>query len=102
MAFRSLYFFPLLCICSALHAQQGIPKTQPQPALQSINTFNKENKEINLQPLPPAFYTQHLPFFCRQELKMEHTLHTPVKIRVGSIESCNYLEQKPGYQYLSK
>jgi hypothetical protein len=54
--------------------------------------------------LPPQpvisnnFYAQHLPFFCRQELKMQDA-HIPLAIRVGRIEDCNWLEQKPGYIY---
>ena len=36
-------------------------------------------------------------FFCRKEWQLEKTIKVPVKIRVGSIDQCNYLEQKPGY-----
>ncbi len=48
-----------------------------------------------LRPLqvPANFYTQRLGFFCRQELKMQNA-HIPVTFRLGSMENCNYLEQK--------
>ena len=49
------------------------------------------------QAIPQNFYTQHLPFFCRQELKMQQA-HVPVTFRLGSMDYCNYLEQKPGYR----
>ena len=51
----------------------------------------------NIQMIPLNFYAQHLGFFCRQELKMER-VHVPVAFRVGTMDQCNYLEQKPGYK----
>ena len=56
-----------------------------------INTF--QNKQV----IPIDLYTQHLSFFCRQELKMQQA-HVPVTFRLGSMDQCNYLEQKPGYK----
>jgi len=47
--------------------------------------------------IPQNFYTQHLGFFCRQELKMQE-VHVPVTFRLGSMDNCNWLEQKPGYR----
>jgi len=49
------------------------------------------------QAIPQNFYTQHFGFFCRQELKMEE-VHVPVAFRLGSMDYCNWLEQKPGYR----
>lgn len=94
----------MVCFCctNAVWAQQKV--AQPKlfhPMDLTVNTFNPEKKTV-VQPLSSAFYTQHLAFFCRQELKLEHIVHTPVKIRAGSVDACNYLEQKPGYQYLNR
>lgn len=50
-----------------------------------------------IQPIPQDYYAQHLGFFCRQELKMQRA-KVPVTFRVGSMEQCNRLEQKPGYR----
>ncbi len=47
--------------------------------------------------IPQNLYTQYLPFFCRQELKMQQA-HVPITFRLGSMENCNVLEQKPGYR----
>ena len=41
-------------------------------------------------------------FFCRKEWQLEQKIKIPVRIRVGSIEQCNYLEQKPGYTFQVK
>ena len=49
------------------------------------------------QIIPQNYYTQHLGFFCRQELKMQQA-KIPVTFRVGSMDQCNTLEQKPGYR----
>ncbi len=62
-----------------------------------MHTFDAGNTFQNKQPIAPDLYTQHLPFFCRQELKMKQA-HVPVTFRIGSIDQCNYLEQKPGYR----
>jgi hypothetical protein len=39
-------------------------------------------------------YTRNLAFFCRQELKLEKALRIPVRMRMGSLKQCNYLEGK--------
>lgn len=49
------------------------------------------------QPVPPDFYCNGLGFFCRQELKMQKQ-NIPVIFRLGSVDNCNRLEQKPGYR----
>jgi hypothetical protein len=51
----------------------------------------------NARGIPQSFYTQHFGFFCRQELKMQR-IHVPVTFRLGSMDHCNELEQKPGYR----
>ncbi len=40
-----------------------------------------------------------MPFFCRQEVKWEQTLKFPLRIRLGSVDQANWLEQK-GDRYL--
>ncbi|MBL7718229.1 MAG: hypothetical protein JNL72_05275 [Flavipsychrobacter sp.] len=50
-----------------------------------------------MQPaLPANLSTRNYGFFCRQELKLERR-NIPLRFRLGSLEQCNYLEQKPGY-----
>lgn len=45
--------------------------------------------------IPPDLHTRQFSFFCRQELKMKKA-HLPLAFRIGSMEYCNWLEQKPG------
>jgi hypothetical protein len=55
--------------------------------------------KTNLQTLPANQATVNYGFFCRQELQMEKR-NIPVKLRVGSMDYCNWLENKPGYSHL--
>jgi len=48
----------------------------------------------SLMLITPDYYTQHFGFFCKQELRVEKTLKIPLRIRMGSLEQCNYLEGK--------
>ncbi len=46
--------------------------------------------------IPDNYSTKGLGFFCRQEIKMQQ-INVPVTFRLGSMDYCNKLEQKPGY-----
>lgn len=66
--------------------------------LQTFSTIATESESGKLlKTVPSDLYTHHLGFFCRQELKMQRA-HIPVTFRLGSMNYCNYLEQKPGYK----
>jgi len=57
----------------------------------------------NISPsmlVSPSFYTTRLPFFCRQELKIEHAVGIPFKFRLGSVQYVDYLERKKGAEIL--
>jgi hypothetical protein len=49
------------------------------------------------QFIAPDHFTRNFGFFCRQELKLEKA-HVPVHFRLGSMDLCNKLEDKPGYR----
>lgn len=52
-------------------------------------------KITNTSAIPADFSMCRYGFFCRQELKIEKTTKIPLRIRLGSLEQCNYYEGKP-------
>lgn len=58
----------------------------------------KTTGKFSFQTLPENYAIQKLPFFCRQENKLEKITKIPFKLRVGDVNDCNYLEQKTGYK----
>jgi len=62
--------------------------------LQAASTFLQPAGGNGLQPVEKNRYVNGFAFFCRQELKLEKKLRIPVRLRVGSLEQCNKLEQK--------
>lgn len=58
--------------------------------VQSIENFNATFPSM----IPGNFATCDYGFFCRQELKIEKNTNIPFRIRLGSLEQCNYYEGK--------
>ena len=44
--------------------------------------------------IPGNFVTCDYGFFCRQELRIEKATNLPIRLRLGSLEQCNYYEGK--------
>ena len=47
-----------------------------------------------LKSIPENYYLQNIGIFCKQEWKFEKTTKIPLRIRVGSLQQCNWLEGK--------
>ena len=65
------------------------PKLKTRPG----NFFMKIT-DINYNIIRPDFYTQNFGFFCKKELQLEKMTRIPVKIRLGSVQQCDWLEGK--------
>ena len=50
---------------------------------------------ISPKIIPANFSMCNYGFFCRQELKVEKATNIPIRLRLGSLEQCNYYEGKP-------
>lgn len=48
-----------------------------------------------LRFIEDGYYIKHVGFFCRKEWQIEKTISIPLRLRLGSLEYTNYLEQKP-------
>lgn len=84
--------------CNAAIAQNKADSiTNDHLKRHSIPTISAE-RNFSFTPLPANYATQKLPFFCRQENKLEKITKIPFRLRVGDVSDCNYLEQKPGYK----
>ena len=51
---------------------------------------------VQVQLVQSNLYTKDLGFFCRQELKIEQQTRVPLRLRLGNMEYCNWMEQKAG------
>lgn len=60
----------------------------------SIVSLHQLSKSINFSTIPADFSTCNYGFFCRQELKIEKATKLPIRIRLGSLQKCNYYEGK--------
>lgn len=88
--------FPATVIAQ-YHSKVVIPIDTPM----IVAKFNNTVPVIKLASLEADYYTKHFGFFCKQELKMQQQ-HIPLTFRLGSMDYCNWLEQKPGYKFFNK
>lgn len=44
--------------------------------------------------VPPNYYSSHLGFFCKQEIKRDKKSIIPIRFRLGSMDYCDKLEGK--------
>ncbi|MGK0387595.1 MAG: hypothetical protein ACI94Y_000321 [Maribacter sp.] len=68
----------------------------------SYNFFTnsiKENDENTSLVCTPYKGKAHTAFFCRMEDKLEHKVKLPVRVRLGTLDYVDQLEQKRTYRY---
>jgi hypothetical protein len=66
---------------------------QTQLSFHPHNTDSLKQKPVVFK-LSPDVYVKNFGVMCRQEWKLEKYLHVPLRLRMGSLEQCNYLEGK--------
>lgn len=80
--------------------QVGLP-ADPSFSAGTSNPYAGRKLEpvvFSLKAIPvisPGYYTERLGFFCRKELQLQKITVLPLRIRLGSADYVNWLEQKP-------
>lgn len=54
-----------------------------------------KNDTTKVVIISPGYYTASIGFFCKKELQLDKITPLPVRIRLGSLEYVNWMEQKP-------
>ncbi len=93
-----IYIVLFGCSPTLLYGQSLMNSFSLKTPIKSTGLNHKGvNNTIAVFVLPPDFHTKQFGFFCRQELFLQRT-NIPLVFRLGSVEMCNTLEQKPGYR----
>ena len=99
-------FFCMIFVMNGLLAQTYLQKTVPlsefniplKPLVVSLSLNNQPFKLPDSKPLlSPNYYSAHLSFFCKQEIKMEKVAKIQIKFRLGTVEECDRMEGKRKY-----
>ena len=91
--------FLFVALFSAAQTDKSIllPVTRPFTFTNPLLFFHLKNDiapTLSIKIINRDFYTQHFGFFCKKELAFEKTIKVPLRIRLGSLQQCNYLEGK--------
>jgi hypothetical protein len=84
---RICLFVNLLLIASFAEAQRLYPADVTARYADSLKTQLQKT-------VPPNYYITHLPFFCKKEWQIEKATKIPFRLRLGSLEYVNALEDK--------
>jgi hypothetical protein len=60
-----------------------------------IKSYQNPLKISIQQAIPVSLYCDRLGFICRKEMEFQKITSIPLRIRLGSLDYVNYLEQKP-------
>ena len=99
----SMIFVVSCAFCQNL-PQNKLTKTLSQQAPQAGNAkifalATTVSPQKILPPITVNYYSAHLGFFCKQEIKMEKITKLPFKFRLGSVQQCDWMEGKTNSLY---
>lgn len=88
--------WPIL-LCLFVYKTQAQQITMPDTLLIQSAMFNKPiivPKQVSILYIKTPYQPLHFGWFCKKELQIEHATKIPLRIRIGSLQYCNYLEEK--------
>jgi len=101
---RTTFCILSACLCTPVCAQQtfneeiAFSKTKINYSDSSHFTsavYSNKSKWINRrQSISADFSSCRSGFFCKKELTIEKAIKIPLRIRLGSLQQCNYYEGK--------
>ncbi|MEO5984740.1 MAG: hypothetical protein ABIP80_04500 [Ferruginibacter sp.] len=90
----------MIFVANIAFAQQDknstLSKTLP---VLNLNIVSNSMYSFPKTVIPGNFYTCHLGFFCKQEIKFEALTKIPFKFRLGSVQEVDRLEGKRTSHY---
>jgi hypothetical protein len=94
--FIAIFFLNgFFCVAQSASINTSTPKPglilTPFYGMQDKDNFNVLSP-VRIVLINPDYTKQHFGFFCKKELLMEKTTKIPIRLRLGSVEQCNYLE----------
>ncbi len=97
---KKYFIFCMIFVANGASAQQNKnpDPIKPLPVL-SLNYMPVPLPALPKTVIPGNFYTQHLGFFCKQEIKFEAMTKIPFKFRLGSVQEVDRLEGKRSSRY---
>ena len=80
-------------IAAQLQAQ-SLQRNINHPSTVMLQSADSTTVKKHVFSMNGDYYVRNLSFVCRQEWKLEKATRLPLRIRVGSLQQCNYLEGK--------
>jgi len=89
-----ILFFCMIFAEKLALAQKSDYFINHSPTIQYISIASTFSSKPLLKSIPANHYLQNIGIICKEEWKFEKATKIPLRIRVGSLQQCNWLEGK--------